>query len=176
MIVILCVHISIILEIFEYFRILEDLGYWCGYYELEGLPHHSFDVFFHGESISDRFTSVWALHPSTWVVESQHNPTVLWIIFGNIVYFHWFPLNFIGFHWISIDFHWITDHFRSSLATLGSWNRLIEWPNTCKSIGNGFLMKKYVGAVVRKSFQITIAAEQDHFKNFEIYRNMHTKS
>ena len=26
-------------------------------------------------------------------------------------------------------------------------------------------MKKYVGAVVRKSFQLAIAAEQDHFEN-----------
>ena len=32
--------------------------YLCGYNELEGLPHHSSDVFFHGESISDRFASV----------------------------------------------------------------------------------------------------------------------
>ena len=26
-------------------------------------------------------------------------------------------------------------------------------------------MKKYIGAVVRKSFQLPIAAEQDHFEN-----------
>ena len=30
----------------------------CDYYVLRELPHHSSDVVFHGESISDRFTSV----------------------------------------------------------------------------------------------------------------------
>ena len=36
----------------------------CGYWELEGLPHHSSDVFFHGESISDSAASVWPLYLS----------------------------------------------------------------------------------------------------------------
>ena len=35
--------------------------YLGGYFELGRLPHHSSDVFFRGESISDRFSSVWAL-------------------------------------------------------------------------------------------------------------------
>ena len=52
------------------FRIFLDrnsifgMVYLCIYYELRGLPHHSSDVFFHGESISDRITSVWTLYGS----------------------------------------------------------------------------------------------------------------
>ena len=44
-------------------------------------------------------------------------------------------------------------------------SRWVEWLNTRKSIGNGFPMKKYVGAVVRKSFQLVIAAEIEHFEH-----------
>ena len=44
-------------------------------------------------------------------------------------------------------------------------SRWIECPNTRKSIGNGFPMKKYVGAVVRKSFQLVIATGVDHPEN-----------
>ena len=44
-------------------------------------------------------------------------------------------------------------------------SRWVEWLNTRKSIGNGFPMKKYVGAVVRKSFQLVTAAEIEHFEN-----------
>ena len=36
-----------------------------GYLDSDGVPHHSFDVFFHGESIPDRFTVVRALYLST---------------------------------------------------------------------------------------------------------------
>ena len=38
--------------------------YLCIYYELRGLPHHNSDLFIHGESISGRITSVWALYGS----------------------------------------------------------------------------------------------------------------
>ena len=51
------------------------------------------------------------------------------------------------------------------LVTFTHSSRWIECPNTRKSIGNGFPMKKYVGAVVRKSFQLVIAAEIEHFEN-----------
>ena len=51
------------------------------------------------------------------------------------------------------------------MLTFNHSSRWIECPNTCKSIGNGFLMKKYVEAVVRKSFQLVIAAEIEHFEN-----------
>ena len=36
-----------------------------GYLDSDGIPHHSSDVFRHGESISDRITDVRALYPST---------------------------------------------------------------------------------------------------------------
>ena len=49
--------------------------YLCDHYELEGLAHHSSDVFFHGESIFGRFTSVWDFYPSIWLGESHHGPT-----------------------------------------------------------------------------------------------------
>ena len=45
-------------------------------------------------------------------------------------------------------------------------NRWIECPNTRNSIGNGLPMKKYVGAVVRKSSQLVIDEEIDHSENF----------
>ena len=44
-------------------------------------------------------------------------------------------------------------------------NRWIECPNTRNSIGNGLPMKKYVGAVVRKSSQLVIDEEIDHSEN-----------
>ena len=44
-------------------------------------------------------------------------------------------------------------------------NRWIECPNTRNSSGNGLPMKKYVGAVVRKSSQLIIDEEIDHFEN-----------
>ena len=44
-------------------------------------------------------------------------------------------------------------------------NRWIECPNTRKSIGNGFPMKKYVGAVVRKLSQVAIVAKIYLFGN-----------
>ena len=44
-------------------------------------------------------------------------------------------------------------------------NRWIECPNTRNSIGNGLPMKKYVGAVVRKSSQLIIDEETDHSEN-----------
>ena len=55
--------------------------------------------------------------------------------------------------------------FESSL-TLSPRNRCIECPDTrnrciepAKSIGNGFSMKNYAGAVLRKSFQLELVAE-----------------
>ena len=45
-------------------------------------------------------------------------------------------------------------------------NRWIECPNTRNSIANGLPMKKYVGAVVRKSSQLIIDEEIDHSENF----------
>ena len=44
-------------------------------------------------------------------------------------------------------------------------DRWIECPNTRNSIGNGLPMKKYVGAVVRKSSQLIIDEEIDHSEN-----------
>ena len=39
--------------------------------------------------------------------------------------------------------------------------RSIECSNASKSIGNGFPVKKYVGAMVRKSIRVVLAAEND---------------
>ena len=55
------------------------------YFELDGLPQHSFDVFFYGESISDRFSSIWTLCTSIstgqsqrgWEV-AQRQPSLVW--------------------------------------------------------------------------------------------------
>ena len=55
--------------------------------------------------------------------------------------------------------------FLANRATLGPWNRSIECPNTRGTIKNCFPMKKYIGAVVRWSFQLVIGAEQDPFEN-----------
>ena len=46
-------------------------------------------------------------------------------------------------------------------------SRWIECPNARKSIGNGFPMKKYVGAVVRKLSKLIIVAEIDNFENIK---------
>ena len=39
--------------------------------------------------------------------------------------------------------------------------RSIECSNASKSIGNGFPVKKYVGAMVRMSIRVVLAAEND---------------
>ena len=143
-------------------------GYLCGYYELEGLPHHSSDVFFHGESISDRFTCVWTLYRSiTWplmtlccVVQPK--------IRCNSVEIYGKSMKINEIQWKSMKINDISENsplcsgFVMSVTHSSRW---IECPNTRKSIGNGFPMKKYVGAVVRKSFQLVIAAEIDHSEN-----------
>ena len=78
-----------------------------------------------------------------------------------------FFIEFHGFFIDSIDFIDLpTVNCRSGLATLGQCNRSIECPNTRNSIGNGLPMKKYVGAVVRKSSQLIIDEEIDHSENF----------
>ena len=40
-------------------------------------------------------------------------------------------------------------------------DRKSELSNACNSIGNGFPMQKYVGAMVRVVIRVTIAAEND---------------
>ncbi len=76
--------------------------------------------------------SGWMSSHTHYVMENFEN-TVDFLWFSLI--FHRFPLNFI-------DFHWITANLRSTLETLWSCNRLIEYSNTRKSIGNGFSMGK----------------------------------
>ena len=39
--------------------------------------------------------------------------------------------------------------------------RSIECSNARNSIGNGFPMKKYIGAMVRKSIRVVLVAEKD---------------
>ena len=70
---------------------------------------------------------------------------------------------YTGFYFLYTGFSKISKIFIG--ATLGPWNRSIECPNTCGTVKNGFPMKKYIGAVVRKSFQLPIDAERGHFEN-----------
>ena len=119
--------------------------YLCGYYELEGLPHHSSDVFFHGESISDRFTCVWTLYRSiTWplltlccVVQPK--------IRCNSVEIYGKSMKINEIQWKSMKINDISENsplcsgFVMSVTHSSRW---IECPNTRKSIGNGFPMKK----------------------------------
>ena len=59
-----------------------------------------------------------------------------------------------------------TRSFDGLAMTLTHSNRCTECPNTRKSVGNEFYMRKYVEAVVRKSSQLPILAEIHHFENF----------
>ena len=51
-------------------------------------------------------------------------------------------------------------------CTLAYRNRCTECPNAWKSIGNRFLITKYIGAVGRKSFELEIVAEIGSFQIF----------
>ena len=133
------------------------------YFELKRLPHHSSDVFFHGELISDQFTGVQALcAPILGTSETRnclessekydlpeleicHPPRLGPIDRGS---------------WCSSGYH-----FESSL-TLTSPNRCAECPDASKTTGNQLPMNKYVGVVVRKSFQLEIVTEIGPFENF----------
>ena len=137
-------------------------------FELERLPQHSSDVFFHGESISGRSTNVWILYLSNYMPFNSEifskNVENIWksLVF---ISFHWFSLISISFHWFSlicIDSHWfllilIDFYVFSSIE----WSLItnIECPNTAKSIENRFSTKKYIGAVVRKSSKLELVTE-----------------
>ena len=49
--------------------------------------------------------------------------------------------------------------------TLTYRNRCIECPDASKTIGNQLRMKKYIGAVLRKSSQLELVAEIGPFEN-----------
>ena len=49
--------------------------------------------------------------------------------------------------------------------TLTYRNRGIECPDASKTIGNQLAMKKYIGAVLRKSSQLELVAEIGPFEN-----------
>ena len=67
---------------------------------------------------------------------------------------------------MKINENWHISQLCSGVVmTFTYWSRSIECPNTRKSIGNGFLVTKYVGAVLRKPYQLAIAAEIDHSEN-----------
>ena len=55
------------------------------------------------------------------------------------------------------------------VMTFNHSNRWIEFPNTRKSIENGFTMKKYIRTAVRKSLQLVMAAEIHYFENINIF-------
>ena len=59
-----------------------------------------------------------------------------------------------------------TQSFDELVMTLTHAKRCIECSNTRISIGNEFHMKKCIEAVVRKSLQLRILAETDHFEKF----------
>ena len=52
------------------------------------------------------------------------------------------------------------------LVTLTHPNQSQKWSNASETLKNGLSMKKYVGAVPRKLYQLAIAAEIDHFENY----------
>ena len=54
---------------------------------------------------------------------------------------------------------------RSPRLTLIHRNRCIECPNASKTIGNQLPMKKYIGAVLRKSSQLELVAEIGPLEN-----------
>ena len=71
----------------------------CGYWELRGRPHHSFDVFCHGESIFDSAASVWALYlsiPSLWCCKGRTKITKVSCNSMKINKIQWKPLKFNG--------------------------------------------------------------------------------
>ena len=60
------------------------------------------------------------------------------------------------------------------VVTFTHSSRWIECPNTRKSTENGFRMKKYVGAVVRKLSQLIIVGVRVHFENKNRLAKKHT--
>ena len=62
------------------------------------------------------------------------------------------------------DFHVFSTFLKILHRNSDSLFRLIECPNASKSIGNGFPMKKYIGAVLRKSCQLVLTAEVGPFE------------
>ena len=56
-------------------------------------------------------------------------------------------------------------YYLESSMTSAHRNRCIECPDASKTIGNQLPMKKYIGAVLRKSFQLELVAEIGPFEN-----------
>ena len=59
----------------------------------------------------------------------------------------------------------IISHPSESLLSLTSQNRCTEWQDVSKSIRSRFPMKKYIPAVLRKSFQLELVMEICPFEN-----------
>ena len=117
--------------------------YLCGYCELLGRPQHSSDVFCHRESISDRFTGIWALYRSTsvgWKASQRH------YIIEKYVNFHSFSLNFIVFHWFSID---LQLHFANVFEYVGD----LDSPETILEMIQRFwnIQKSILDEKIRRS-------------------------
>ena len=71
--------------------------------------------------------------------------------------------------WKSMQINDISETFPLYSTVLMAFiasSRWIECPDIRKSLGNGFPMKKYIEAVVRKSSQLQILAEVYTFENF----------
>ena len=71
--------------------------------------------------------------------------------------------------WKSMQINDISETFplySTVLMAFTASSRWIECPDIRKSLENGFAMKKYIEAVVRKSSRLPILAEIHHFENF----------
>ena len=103
------------------------------YSKLEGLPHGSFDVFFHGELISGRYRSVWSFYTSLLMCYSHHKLSPLPNIFGNFLSFYWIVSNFLHFLWVLFIFvalHWLYSSFSEILWTCW-WHWALQMSPRC---------------------------------------------
>ena len=139
------------------------------YFELGRLPQHSSDVFFHGELISDGFRGVRTLYASIAMGQSQSRASELCCVAdeasAGLNVSRLDPQQKVACEPnMPIQKRWVCEvrvptwpvirtPFESPL-TSSSRNRCIECPDASKTIGNPLPMKKYVGAVVRKSLQL----------------------
>ena len=119
---------------------------------------------FHGESISGRFTSVWALYRSISRGQSQMRcGGVLRLQSRENVIFHAFGVPpAVGLQGVLI---FSPGYYLESSMTLTHRNRCIECPDASKTIKNQLPVKKYIEAMVRKSFQLELVTEIGPFEN-----------
>ena len=76
---------------------------------------------------------------------------------------------------ILFDFSLLFISALGHVMTLTNPNRSIEWPDAPRTIKNEFSVKKYVGSVVLKSFQLQLVAEIGPSANSMPNSNFYTK-